>query len=91
MEIFRLHGGLSHLEFVPYFRKTTIYKCDHAGQLPESVVSSVNMLTLSVHEIYIFIFSYEKEGKNEKNTIDCFLISYLVQEKSTFQQYKWHQ
>ena len=27
------------------------YKCDHAGQLPESVVSSVNMLTLSVHEI----------------------------------------
>ena len=42
MEIFRLHGASTHLEFVSYFRKTTIYKCDHAGQLPESVVSSVN-------------------------------------------------
>ena len=51
MQIFRVHGGLCFLGFVPYFQKTTIYKCDHASQLPESVVPSVNMLTLRVHEI----------------------------------------
>ena len=33
----------------------------------------------------------EMKGKTGKNTIDCFLISYLVQEKSTFQQCKWQQ
>ena len=55
MQIFRVH-----------IQKTTLYKCDHAGQLPESDVSSVDMLTLSVYEMEIFIFSYEKEGKPAK-------------------------
>ena len=63
MQIFRVHVGSSYLGFVLYFQKTTIYKCDHAGQLLESVVSSADILTLSVHEMEILIFSYEKEGK----------------------------
>ena len=45
-----------------YFQKTTIYKCDHPSQLPEYL----QLLTLSVHEISIFIFSYEKEAKKKK-------------------------
>ena len=59
-----------------YFQKTTIVIM-HAGQLPESVPSSDDMLTFkSVHEMEIFIFSYERKGKTGKNALDCFLISY---------------
>ena len=67
MQIFRVHRGSSYLGFALYFQN--IYKCDHAGQLPESAVSSVDMLSLNVDEIEIFTFSYEKEGKIRKTTV----------------------
>ena len=65
MQIFRVHGGLSYLEFVPYFRKTTIYVIMQVNCLSQLYL----LLTCLLH-VYIkykFLFSHMKRnGKKEK-------------------------